>query len=62
MSDAVCDGVTRTETLKHDTAVLHQKLAGAAKAYQWDRMLAILTRQPISSIPRGRVGNHFTRR
>jgi len=45
MSDSVWDGVTRSETLHHDAALLRQQLADAAKSYHWDSVLSILSRR-----------------
>jgi hypothetical protein len=42
MSDPVWDGVTKAGTLKPEEAERRQRLADAAKAYDWQAMLALL--------------------
>lgn len=42
MSDPVWDGVTRAETLNPQAATARHRLADAAKAYDWNTVLALL--------------------
>lgn len=42
MSNSIWDGVTRAETLKLQVAAARQRLADAAKAYDWSAALALL--------------------
>jgi hypothetical protein len=41
--EAVWDGLTRSATLGEDLVRVRQRLAGAAKSYDWPRMIAVLS-------------------
>jgi len=46
MIDAVWDGLTRPETLGEDSVRVRQRLAAAAKSYDWPRVISVLSEHP----------------
>src|SRR5947209_2060433 len=50
--DAVWDGITRPETLTPEAAAVRQRLADAAKAYDWPRTFEILEQSRLANATR----------
>ena len=46
MSDIIWDGITRGSTLHADACAIRHQLANAAKTYDWEETLAILSGNP----------------
>jgi hypothetical protein len=46
MMEPVWDGVTRLESLSEDSVRVRQRLAAAAKSYDWPRVISVLSEHP----------------